>query len=155
MSHPTDTVDVFTPLRQAVSRFIDDGTRLNTDWLVMFGRSIPVDIIDTPDEYLIEASLPGVNPEHVYISSAENTVTIRVGRRVAAYHDADVTYLRRERLERSEPEISRTITLPVRVDSEKVSADFRHSVLTIHVVKDEEAKSHTIPLHISKEAVKR
>ena len=154
MSHPTDTVDMFTPLRQAVSRFIDDGP-VNADWLVMFGRSIPVDIIDTPDEYLIEASLPGVNPEHVYVSSAENTVTIRVGRRVAARHDGDVTYLRRERIERSEPEMSRTITLPVRVNPEKVSADFGRGVLTIHVVKDEEAKSHTIPLHVTKEAVKR
>ena len=154
MSHPTDTVDVFTPLRQAVSRFIDDGP-VNADWLVMFGRSIAVDIIDTPDEYIIEASLPGVNPEHVYISAAENTVTIRVGRRVAARHDADVTYLRRERLERAEPEMSRTITLPARVNPEKVSADFGHGVLTIHVVKDDEAKSHSIPLHVSKEALKR
>ena len=51
--------------------------------------------------------------------------------------------------------MSRTITLPVRVNSEKVSADFGHGVLTIHVVKDEEAKSHTIPLHVTKEAVKR
>ncbi len=47
----------------------------------MRGRSIPVDITDTPDEYLIEASLPGVTPEHVHISAADNTVTIRVGRR--------------------------------------------------------------------------
>jgi HSP20 family molecular chaperone IbpA len=154
MSHPTDTVDVFTPLRQAVSRFIDDGP-VNTDWLVMLGRSIPVDIIDTPDEYIIEASLLGVNPEHVHISSAENTVTIRVGRRAATHFDGDVTYLRRERMERSEPEMSRTITLPVRINPEKVSADFGHGVLTIHVVKNDEAKSHAIPLHVTKEAVKR
>jgi HSP20 family protein len=154
MSHPTDTVDVFTPLRQAVSRFIDDGA-VNADWLVMFGRSIPVDLIDTPDEYIIEASLPGVTPEHVYISLAENTVTIRVGRRVAVHHDGQFTYLRRERMERPEPEMSRKITLPVPVNPEKVSADFGHGVLTIHVVKDEEAKSHTIPIHVTKEAVKR
>jgi HSP20 family protein len=154
MSQQTETLDVFTPLRQAVSRFIDDGP-VNADWLVMFGRSIPVDIIDTPDEYIIEASVPGVNPEHVYISSAENTVTIRVGRRLATHYDGDVTYLRRERIERHEPDMSRTITLPAHVNPEKVTANFGHGVLTIHVGKDEETKSHTIPVHFTKETAKR
>ncbi len=31
MSYPSDAVDVFTPLRQVVSRFIDDGP-VNADW---------------------------------------------------------------------------------------------------------------------------
>jgi HSP20 family protein len=150
MSHPTDAVDVFTPLRQAVSRFIDDGP-VGADWWVMLGRSIPVDVIDTPDEYLIEASLSGVRPEHVQISAADNTVTIRVGRHVVARHDTDVTYLRRERVERPTPELSRTITLPVRVNPEKVNANFEHGILTLHIVKDEETKSHIIPLHVTRE----
>jgi HSP20 family protein len=150
MSTPSDAVDVFTPLRQVVSRFIDDGP-VSADWWVMRGHGIPVDVIDTPDEYLIEASLPGVRPEYVQISAAGNTVTIRVGRHVAARHDADVTYLRRERMERPTPEMSRTITLPVRVNPEKVNANFEHGLLTLHIVKDEETKSHLIPLHVTRE----
>ena len=150
MSSPSDAVDVFTPLRQVVSRFIDDGP-VSVDWWVMRGRGIPVDVIDTPDEYIIEASLPGVRPEHVQISVADNTVTIRVGRRAIARHDVDVTYLRRERVERPTPEMSRTITLPVRVNPEKVNATFEHGMLTLHIVKDEETKSHLIPLHVTRE----
>jgi HSP20 family protein len=150
MSNSSDAVDVFTPLRQVVSRFIDDGP-VSVDWWVMRGRGIPVDVIDTPDEYTIEASLPGVRPEHVQISVADNTVTIRVGRHAAARHDADVTYLRRERVERPTPEMSRTITLPVRINPEKVNANFEHGVLTLHIVKDEETKSHIIPLHVTRE----
>ena len=150
MSNSSDAVDVFTPLRQVVSRFIDDGP-VGADWWVMLGRSIPVDVIDTPDEYIIEASLPGVRPEHVQISAADNTVTIRVGRRMVARHDADITYLRRERVERATPEMSRTITLPVRINPEKVHANFEHGLLTLHIVKDEATKSHLIPLHVTRE----
>ena len=150
MSSPSDAVDVFTPLRQVVSRFIDDGP-VSADWWMMRGRGIPVDVIDTPDEYIIEASLPGVRPEHVQISAADNTVTIRVGRHAAARYDVDVTYLRRERVERPTPEMSRTITLPVRINPEKVNANFEHGLLTLHIVKDEATKSHLIPLHVTRE----
>ncbi len=121
------------------------------DWWMMRGRGIPVDVIDTPDEYIIEASLPGVRPEHVQISAADNTVTIRVGRHAAARYDADITYLRRERVERPTPEMSRTITLPVRINPEKVNATFEHGLLTLHIVKDEATKSHLIPLHVTRE----
>ena len=53
-----DPVDVFTPLREAVSRLFDEG--LPTERLMFLGRSIPVDVIDMPEEYIMEASLTGV-----------------------------------------------------------------------------------------------
>ncbi|HEX8982486.1 MAG TPA: Hsp20/alpha crystallin family protein [Ktedonobacterales bacterium] len=154
MSTQVETVDVFTPLREAVTRMFQEGP-LTADRLMFLGRTIPVDIIDTPDEYIIEASLTGVRPENVQVSVSDNTVTIRVGHKAYARAEEDVVYLRRERLERPTPEMSRTIALPVKIDAEKVVADYEHGVLTLHVHKSEESKSHTIPLHVTKEAAKR
>jgi HSP20 family protein len=150
---PTEPVDVFTPLRDAVSRLFDEG--LSPERLLTFGRTIPVDVIDTPEEYVIEASLAGVKPEHVQVSVADNTVTIRVGRKAYARHDEDVVYLRRERIERPTPEMSRVIALPVKIDPEKVEANYEHGVLTLHIRKSEESKAHTIPLHVTREPVRR
>jgi HSP20 family protein len=150
---PIESVDVFTPLRDAVSRLFDDG--LTPERLLFFGRTIPVDVIDTPDEYVIEASLTGVRPEHVQVSVADNTVTIRVGRKASTRHDEDTVYLRRERIERPTPEMSRTIALPVKIDSEQVVAAYEHGVLTLRIHKREESKPHTIPLQVTKELVKR
>jgi HSP20 family protein len=115
------------------------------------GQRIPVDVIETPDEYIIEASLSGVRPEDVQISAADNTVTIRVGHLAVARFDADATYLRRERLERPAHEMSRTIALPVRVNPEKVTAHLEDGILTLRIVKDEATKSHLIPLHVTRE----
>ena len=150
---PMEPVDVFTPLRDAVSRLFDEG--LSPERLMFFGRTIPVDVIDTPEEYVIEASLAGVRPENVQVSVADNAVTIRVGRKVYAQRDEDAVYLRRERFERPTPEMSRVITLPAKIDPEKVEADYEHGVLTLHIHKSEESKARTIPLHVTKEAARR
>jgi HSP20 family protein len=154
MSSQMEPMDVFTPLREAVSRIFDEGT-LSPERFMYFGRTIPVDVIDTPEQYIIEASLTGVRPEQVQVSVADNTVTIRVGHKAYARHEEDAVYLRHERIERSTPEMSRIIPLPVKIDPEKVEASYEHGVLTLHVGKSEESRSHTIPLHVAKEPAKR
>lgn len=154
MSNQMEPMDVFTPLREAVSRVFEEGA-LSPERLMYLGRSIPVDVIDTPEEYIIEASLAGVRPEHVQVSVADNTVTIRVGRKAYARHEEDVVYLRHERIERPAPEMSRAIALPAKIDPDQVVANYEHGVLTLHIRKSEESKSHTIPLHIAKEPPKR
>ncbi len=154
MSNEVEPIDVFTPLREAVTRVFDEGM-LNPERLMYFGRQIPIDVIDTPEEYIIEASLTGVKPENVQVSVAENTVTIRVGHKAYARHEEDAVYLRHERIERAAPEMSRVIPLPAKIDPDKVEADYEHGVLTLHIRKSEEYKSHTIPLHVTKEPAKR
>lgn len=150
---PVESVDVFTPLRDAVSRLFDEG--LTPERLMFLGRTIPVDVIDMPEEYVIEASLTGIGPEHVQVSASDNTITIRVGRKAYTRHNEEAVYLRRERIERPMPEMSRTITLPVKIDPAAVEADYEHGVLTLHIRKSEESKPHTIPLHVTKDTVKR
>jgi HSP20 family protein len=155
MSYPTrEPLDAFTPLREAVNRFLDDGL-MAPERLMLFGRTIPVDVIEAREEYIIEASLTGIRPENVQITATGNTVTIRVGRKGHAKHEEEGTYLRRERFERPMPEMARTIALPSQVDPNKVDATYEHGVLTIRIAKDEQAKPKTIPLHIAKNTPER
>src|SRR5487761_2016345 len=154
MSTQMEPMDMFTPLREAGSRLFDEGA-LTPDRLLQLGRTIPVDVIDTPEEYIVEASLTGVRPEHVQVTVSDNTLTIRVGRKAYTRHEEDTVYLRHERVERAMPEMSRTIALPTKIDPEQVVADYEHGVLTLHIHKSEESKSHTIPLHVTKETAKR
>lgn len=151
---PREPFDAFTPLREAVTRLVDDGF-VSPERLMSFGRSFPIDVIETEDAYIVEASLTGVRPENVQISTTGDALTIRVGRKAYGRHEEDGTYLRRERLEHHAPEMSRTITLPSRINAEKVSATYEHGVLTITVGKDEASKPRTITLHVAKEKVER
>jgi HSP20 family protein len=148
---PTTTrepVDAFAPLRQAVNRFMEDGLAGPERALFLLGRTFPVDVIETPDEYVIEASLLGIRPEDVQITTAGNTVTIRAGRKARKSAEREEVYLRRERIERFLPEVGRTITLPARVDPEKVKAAYEAGVLTIRIAKDEESKEHMIKVQV-------
>jgi HSP20 family protein len=155
MSTPVrEPLDAFTPLREAVNRFFDDRV-VSPDWLLTLGHTFPVDVIETPDDYIIEASLTGVKPENVQITTTGNTLTIRVGRKPHLRHEDEGNYLRRERTERHGPEMSRTLTLPARINPEKVAADYQNGVLVVTVGKDEESKPRTIPLHITKDKVER
>ena len=143
-----EPVDAFAPLRQAVNRFMEDGWAGPERALFLLGRTFPVDVLETPDEYIIEASLLGIRPEDVQITTAGNTVTIRAGRKAHKPDEKEMTYLRRERIDRVFPEVGRTITLPGHFDAEKVKAAYEHGVLTIHIAKDEETKEHIIPVQV-------
>lgn len=149
-----DPYDTFTPLRDAVSHFLGDGM-MSQDRLLMFGQTMPVDIIETPDDFIIEASLTGVKPSNVQVTANTRSVTIHVGRKTHARTEEEGVYLRRERFERHSPEMTRTIALPVDINLDKVAATYEHGVLTIHVAKDESTKPKTIPLHIAKEQAER
>jgi HSP20 family protein len=146
-----EAIDTFAPLREAVSRFMEGGFAGPERALFLFGRSFPVDILETPEEYVIQASLFGIHPENVHISTTGNTLTIRAGQK-ASKSNLDGTYLRRERIEGFVPDVGRTITLPGHINPDKVNAEYEHGVLTIHVGKDEAIKDHPIALIVKEPA---
>lgn len=73
-----------------------------------------VDVYDSKEEILIEALLPDELPEHISVFIEDNAVTIRSG-----------NIQSKERL----------ITLPFRVNSQKVSANYCQSILEISISK--------------------
>lgn len=147
-----EPVDAFAPLRQAVNRFMEDGMAGPERALFLLGRTFPIDVVETPDEYIIEASLLGIRPEDVQVTTSGNTVTIRAGGKGRKHTEKEGTYLRRERIDRFLPEVGRTITLPAHFEPEKIKAVYEHGVLTIHLAKDEAVKEHTIQVQV-KQAV--
>jgi HSP20 family protein len=150
MSNMVDMFEPFTPLREAVTRIFDEGL-VNPERLFLYGRTFPVDILDRPDEYVIEASLPGINPAYVHLTTSGSALTIRIGKPAHPRREEDGSYIKKERIDRPYPEVSRTLTLPSKINPDKVTASYEHGVLTVVVAKDEETKPHSIPLHIGKE----
>lgn len=145
--------DAFTPLREAVTRLFEDGL-ITPERLLTFGRTFPVDVIETNDSYIVEASLTGVKPEDVQITATGNTLTIRVGHKARAAHEGE-TYLRHERFERQAPDMSRMVTLPAKINPSKVVASYEHGMLSVTVSKEEESKPKTIPVHVNKEKTEK
>ena len=101
---------------------------------------LPLDVIETEDEFIVKASLPGINPDELDISLTDNVLTIKG--EIKVEEAEDVRYHLRERRFGM---FQRSISLPVPVNADKVEAVYENGVLTLHIPKAEEVK----PKHIS------
>ena len=141
---PRDPFEALMPLREAINRMFEESF-VWPRFELFTGRFFPIDISETEDkqQYVIEASLPGIKPEEMQITAEGDTLTIRVARKVEEEKKGKGTYVRRERYE---GEMSRTISLPTEIDADKVQATYERGVLTLRVPKAEGVKPKQIPV---------
>jgi HSP20 family protein len=86
----------------------------------------PVDLHETPSEYVITAELPGMSREDVQIQMHDGRLTLSGVRR-----ERGLPCEQYHRIERGHGSFSRTFQLPVAVDAENVTADLADGVLTV------------------------
>lgn len=102
----------------------------------------PVDVVETPDSYRLEADLPGFSEEEVEVTLSEGTLVLRGRRRVAA--DTEREQVRHR--ERVGGEFERSFQVPRSVDPDTVSARLSGGVLTIELPKQQSAEGRTIEI---------
>jgi HSP20 family protein len=86
----------------------------------------PVDLQELPDGYVLTAEVPGLEREDLDITLHDGRLTVSGVRRERSQPCEQF-----HRVERGHGSFSRTFTLPVTVDAERVSADLRDGVLTV------------------------
>ncbi len=91
----------------------------------------PVNMWQDEQNLYAEAELPGVSLENLEILAQGDSLTIS-GSRPSSSTDNGKPLIRAERLNGS---FERTLTLPVEIDADKVSATLRDGVLTITLPK--------------------
>jgi HSP20 family protein len=101
---------------------------------------MPVDIAETADEFVVKAELPGMKPEEIEITVADNQVTLK-GKRTEAREEKGVNYIRSERRLGS---FYRSFALSAPVDDARVTATYRDGVLEVHLPKSEGVKPKQI-----------
>ncbi|MCC6143705.1 MAG: Hsp20/alpha crystallin family protein [Candidatus Hydrogenedentes bacterium] len=106
-----------------------------------FGRQRfpPVNVWQSDDTVVVEAELPGIDPNEVNISVADGEVTLS-GKRVSELGTADTVHQK----ERPEGEFARTVQLPFRVDAAQVQATYKLGVLRITLPRAEADKPKRI-----------
>lgn len=105
------------------------------------GWTPPVDLLETPDRYLLMAELPGINQDDVHLELQDGRLTISGVRR--EHESACEQY---HRIERGHGSFSRTFHLPVPVDAEGITADLRDGVLTVTCPKSTDGPSRRIQI---------
>lgn len=102
--------------------------------------SVEVNLVQTDDDLVVKASIPGVKPEDINISISGDTLTLR-GEIKEDEEYKNANYHIKEMRQGS---FSRTMTLPVKVDADKAKAEFENGVLRLTMPKAEEVKPKTI-----------
>jgi HSP20 family protein len=109
----------------------------------------PVDIYQNGDhELVLKAELPDMTREDIDVTVDNRTLTIK-GEKKLSSEAAEVRAEQFHRIERRYGTFSRSFSLPLTVDSSKVSADYKHGVLTIKLPLREEAKPRQIKVDIA------
>jgi HSP20 family protein len=132
----------FMTLRQAMDRFFDDDVVRPLRWTSVAdeGPGLPLDVTTTPDELVVQASLPGIRPEAVEITVENGTLTI-TGKTAEGRSSGEGSYLVQE-IRRGT--VSRSVTLPNGLEPDKASATFEHGILTLRIPKAEQVKPRQI-----------
>jgi HSP20 family protein len=137
-----DTDDFPTGLRlfqDTINRVFSDQAATARPW------APAVDILETENDLVLKADVPGVELKDIDIQIENGTLTLK-GERKFEKEEQKKGY---HRLERSYGSFVRYFTLPDTVDAEKVHADFSSGVLTVTLPKKEIAKPRSVKVQVS------
>ena len=135
-------------LRSAMDRLFEDSF-VRHPFSAGFDQmtTLPLDVTSTADALIVEAPMPGIDPDDVEITVENNTLSIR-GEARQERREGEGESLVQE-IRRSA--VSRTVTLPSGLEPDKATASFDNGMLTLRIPKAEEVKPRQIRISPSVE----
>ncbi len=101
-----------------------------------------VDLVESPDAYLIHLDVPGMKKEDFNINYQEGVLTVSGERRAETKEEQQNLV----RVERSFGHFFRSFSLPKAIKDSEIAASYKEGVLTVHVPKAEETKPRRIQI---------
>lgn len=131
-------------LRREVDRALESAGLAVPGFLTREPRAYPpLNVWDAGEALCVEAEIPGVKKDDIEVLAVGNELTIK-GRRETP-NGGKLCYHRREC---GTGEFTRTVTLPVEVNAEKIEAVLDHGVLTLRLPKAETAMPKRIQVKV-------
>jgi HSP20 family protein len=128
-------------LQREINRLLEDFLGRRDPQSTPGGTYEPaVEVTDTPEALVVRLQVPGVTKDELQLTVTNDTLTIRGHVREAP--EGNKVYQR----EFHYGPFSRTLTLPVPVQSERSSAQLKDGVLTITMPKRAQTPGHDIPI---------
>lgn len=142
-----DPVDEILTLRKGMDRL---WARLGQDEVELANWTPTSDVVETKDEIIVRAELPGITEKNVDIEIENGVLTIK-GERKAEQETDEKGY---RRIEREYGTFLRTFTLPANIEPDKIAATFFNGLLEVHLPKKEGAKPKTIKIDVKPQLAK-
>lgn len=143
-SNRWDPFKDFVNLREAMNSLLEESLARPRPGTLMLNNTVPLDVIDAPDAYVLILPLPGLRASDVEISVLGNNVRIsgEIKDRELLQPEGARWLIR----ERQYGPFDRSVTLPMALNSEQASAEFEDGVLRVHIPKADGARPKTIPV---------
>ncbi len=131
-------------LRRTVDRLFDNASP-ERDWPQTSTWGLAVDMVENKDDFVVKASIPGINPDDLDISYSDETLTIKGEIKEDKEVKEDQYHLRERRI----GSFIRSITLPTKIKGEAIEASYQDGVITLRLPKAEEVKPKRIAIKVS------
>jgi len=140
---PANPFDEFDRLQSEMGRLFGLVNFPDGEGLFDRSSSPPIDVVETQDEYLVFADLPGMEQKDIELSIASNVLTLGGEKKEKAENEKRKFF----REESWTGAFRRTISLPNTIDPEKVSAELKDGVLKVSIGKKAEVKPRQIAVN--------
>jgi len=121
-------------------------SRQTSDWLrgstAASGTFPPINIFQQGDSFVAIVELAGIDKNQLKIEAKENRIRIS-GERTVGYKEG-VSLHRRERVSGV---FDRTLSVPVRIDADKIRAEYRDGILALFIPRAESDKPRAIAIN--------
>lgn len=106
--------------------------------------TLALDVSENEDEFVVKASIPGINPEDLDITFDDKTLTIK-GEIKEEKENHEAHYHLRERRYGT---FSRRLSLATAIKADAIEASYEAGVLRLRLPKSEEAKPKRIAVQV-------
>lgn len=140
--------DMRRDMERLFEGFVEPGRRHRRLWPKSSeaGIMVPnIDLYDRKTEIVMKAELPGVEKDKIDLTITKDSITLKG----EAKKEEEIKEEDYYSCEMSYGSFTRTIALPVEVDSEKAKATFKNGVLEVVLPKKEELKPREIKIEVS------
>jgi HSP20 family protein len=104
------------------------------------GAYPPVNVFRKGDDFVIITEIPGIGKSDLDIQVKDSSVRI-AGSKAIDYDKGSL-----HRRERSAGRFDRAVTLPVRIDADRVKAEYRDGILAIYLPRAEQDKPRSVKI---------
>lgn len=132
------TVPVSADVEEAMP--VSSISQKDEEWMNDYEGALNIDMYQTKDNVIIKSTIAGVRPDDIDITVANDMVTIK-GSRSREEKVTQDDYFYQECYWGS---FSRSVIVPVDIDSENIEADLKDGILTVIVPKAAKAKTKKV-----------
>lgn len=134
-------------LRNAMDRLFENafvGPAIG--WERPFGGDPALDVIENEDEFVVKASIPGMDPDDLEITFSDRLLTIKGEVKEEEERQGEQYHIRERRF----GAFSRSVSLPTAINADAIEANYESGVLQLRLPKAEEVKPKRISIKASK-----